>query len=65
VPHRAVAGRFDLGDRQSFVGAFQFLQASDVGLLTVEPLDQARQARANAIHIEGREFHQRRLAAVG
>ena len=39
VPDGAVAGRLDVGDRQRLVGAFQFLQADDVGLLALEPFD--------------------------
>ena len=51
VPDRAVAGRLDVGDRQRFVGAFQLLQADDVGLLALEPFEQARQARADAVEL--------------
>ena len=53
VPHGAVAGRLDIGDRQRFVGAFQFLEAGDVGLLALEPFEQARQPRADAVEVVG------------
>ena len=56
VPDGAIAGRLDVGDRQRFVGAFQFLQAGDVGLLALEPFEQPRQARANAVDVEGGEL---------
>src|SRR6185312_1870180 len=57
VPHRAVARRFDVGDRQRFVGAFELLQRDDVRLLAIEPFDEARQARSDSIEVVGGELH--------
>ncbi|PAV70250.1 hypothetical protein WR25_15591 [Diploscapter pachys] len=33
MPHRAIARRLDIGDREGIVGGLQLLQADDVGLL--------------------------------
>ena len=57
VPDRAVAGRLNVGDRQAFVSALQFLQAGDVRLLSLKPFEQARQPRADAVDVEARDFH--------
>jgi hypothetical protein len=63
VPDRAVAGRLDVGDRQRLVGAFELLEAGDIGLLAVEPFEEPRQARADSVEIIGGKLHQGRLAA--
>ena len=47
VPDGVIAGRLDLADRQRFVGAFQFLQADDVGL------SRARDIRSAAAGARG------------
>ena len=64
VPHRAVAGRLDVGDRQRLVGAFQFLQADDIGLLALEPFEQPRQPRADAVDVVGGELHAAALSGA-
>ena len=65
VPHGAVARRLDVGDRQRLVGALQLLQAGDVGLLPLEPFEQARHPRANAVDVIGGELHARPLSGGG
>ena len=62
VPDGAVAGRFDVGDRQRLVGAFELLKRDDIRLLTLEPFEQAREPRADAVEVVGRELHGWRLA---
>jgi hypothetical protein len=55
VPQRAVAGRFDVAAREAFIDGLQFLQACDVRLLPPQPFQQVRQARADAVDVEGRD----------
>ena len=57
VPDAAVAGRLDVGDRKRLVGAFELLQADDVGRLALQPFEQARQPRADAVDVVGGELH--------
>jgi hypothetical protein len=64
VPHGAVTGRLDIRDRKRLIGAFELLQAHDVGLFALEPFDQTRQARANPVEVVAGELHARRLAAA-
>jgi hypothetical protein len=40
VPDRAVAGLFDLCDRERGIGRLEFLQAGDVRLLLLQPGQQ-------------------------
>src|SRR5918998_5019127 len=63
VPDAAIAGRFDIGDRQRFIGAFELLEADHVGLLALQPFDQPRQARANAVEVVSGEPHLKRRSS--
>src|SRR5207248_611685 len=51
------ARRLDVTDRQLVVGALQFLQAGDVGLLAPEPFEEPRHARADSVDVERGQFH--------
>jgi hypothetical protein len=62
VPDGAVPRRLDVRDRQRFVCAFELLQAGDVGLLTLEPFEEPRQARADSVEIVGGDLHKAPLS---
>src|SRR6185436_19507754 len=64
MPHRLVAGAFDVADRQGIVRALQFLQARDIRLLALKIFEQAWQARADAVDVEGDELHTVSLATL-
>src|SRR5207244_1806212 len=55
LPERTVAGPAQLGRRKPAVFRLQLLQAHDIGRFPREPLQQVRQPRANAVHVERRE----------
>jgi hypothetical protein len=55
VPQGAITGRFDVAAREAFVDGLQFLQACNFRLLAPQPFQQVRQARADAVDVEGRD----------
>ena len=57
VPDHAIAGVFDILDREGFVAGLDFLKAGDVGPRFVQPFQQARQARLDAVDVEGGDAH--------
>jgi hypothetical protein len=56
VPDRAVAGGADRIDREGFIRRLEFLQACDVRLFALQPLQQRCQARADAVDVESRDL---------
>lgn len=52
-PARAIARALDLLARKAFVGRLELLQAGDIGAFALEPLQQVRQPRADAVDVEG------------
>ena len=58
MPHRAIARRLHVTDRERFVGAFEFLETDDIGLLAREIFEQPRHACADPVNVEGYEFHE-------
>jgi len=44
-------------DRKRLVGALQLLEADDLGLLSVEPFEQARKPRADSVEVVGSDLH--------
>src|SRR5205085_5461290 len=59
LPQRVVPGGADLVGREAFVQRLEFLQAGDVRLLALQPAKQVREARLDAIDVEGRDLHRR------
>ena len=57
VHQRAIARRLDRVRRKAVVDGLDLLQAGDVGLRFGEPVEQAGQARADAVDVEGRDLH--------
>ncbi len=62
MPDRIVAERPDLQLGEALVRGLEFLQADDVGLALLEPFEQARQPRADAVDVVGRDLHGAGLA---
>src|ERR1700754_777471 len=58
MPDRAIARIAKLGFRKRAIGRLQFLQTGNIGLLFVEPFDERRQTRADAVDIESGELHE-------
>src|SRR5690606_29403246 len=56
VPDRAIAGRFDIRDRERLVHRLEFLQRDDVRLFLLQPSQQVRQARTDAVDVERGEL---------
>src|SRR5690349_1901466 len=61
VPDRAISGGLDVADRQRFIGALQLLETNDIWLLTRQPFEQARHARADAVDVERGELQTEKL----
>jgi hypothetical protein len=57
VPDRLVAERGDIALGKALIRGLQFLQAGDRGPGFAEPFDQARQARLDAVDVEGGNPH--------
>ena len=57
VPYRMIASALNIGDRQRIVGSFQFLEAEDVGLLSVEISEQSREPGTDSVEIVGDQLH--------
>ena len=61
APHGVISGPPDRIGRKLRVGAFEFLQADDVGLRALEPVQQVGQAAVDVVDVEGRDLHPGRV----
>jgi hypothetical protein len=52
-----ISGLLDCIDWKLCVGAFEFLQANDVRLRSLEPVQQIGQAAVDVVDVEGRNLH--------
>src|SRR2546428_533818 len=56
-PQRPISRIADRLDRQARVGRLQLLQADDIRRFFLQPLQQMREPRGYAVHVESRELH--------
>src|SRR5690606_3225316 len=63
MPDRAIARRLDLRRRERLVPRLQLLQRDHVRLLALQPQQQVRQPRADAVDVEGGQLQYAWLAA--
>ncbi|MNL57832.1 hypothetical protein D3C87_1814220 [compost metagenome] len=52
MPEGAVAGCFDITDREGLVQGFELLQANHIGLFALKPGQEVGQVGADAVDIE-------------
>lgn len=57
VPHGAIAGTLDVGDRQRLVSALELLKTDNIRLLSLEPFDKPRKPRADSVEVIGCKLH--------
>src|SRR5882672_1034044 len=57
MPHRFVAGCAQRQRREALAGRFELLQTGDVRSFPLQPLDQAREATADAVDVVGCDLH--------
>ena len=59
-PDGAITGGTERERGKRVLVCFQFLEADDIGSFALQPIKQIAEARANAIDVEGGNFHKSR-----